>query len=179
MLWRVMQANGSQAITSTSTRYSDVTSGHWASEAIRQLQAQQIMLGVSTDRFAPNRPLTRAEFATLAVRWQKLTSTGTTSTSFRDVNGHWAAANIAILVQTGVAKGYSDGTFRPNEGVTRAELVTMMNRLLKRGPLTGVTTPTWKDVPAGHWAFGDVEEASLSHSYQVLSDGSEKWINKQ
>lgn len=177
MLWRVMQANGSQSTTVTSARYSDVPSTHWASEAIRQLQAQQIMLGVSANQFAPNRPLTRAEFATLAVRWQKLTATDTASTSFHDINGHWAASNIAILVQTGVVKGYSDGTFRPNAGVTRAELVTMMNRLLKRGPLTGVTTATWKDVSSAHWAFDDIEEASLSHEYQVLSDGSEKWTN--
>ncbi len=178
MLWRVMQANGSSAVTSTSARYTDVPSTHWASEAIRQLQAQQIMLGVSADRFAPNRPLTRAEFATLAVRWQKLTPTGTATTSFSDVDGHWAASSIAILVQTGVVKGYSDGTFRPNEGVTRAELVTMMNRLLKRGPLTGVTTATWNDVPATHWAFGDIEEASLAHSYEVQSNGTEKYISK-
>ncbi|MEW4371317.1 Ig-like domain-containing protein [Paenibacillus kandeliae] len=178
MLWRVMQANGSSAVTSTSARYSDVPGTHWASDAIRQLQAQQIMMGVSADRFAPNRPLTRAEFATLAVRWQKLTSTGAATASFSDVNGHWAASNIAILVQTGIVKGYSDGTFRPNEGVTRAELVTMMNRLLKRGPLTGVTTSTWSDVPATHWAFGDIEEASLSHSYEIQSDGTEKWISK-
>ncbi|GGJ14160.1 Ig-like domain-containing protein [Paenibacillus hunanensis] len=177
MLWRVMQANGSTAVTSIAARYSDVPATHWAADAIRQLQAQQIMLGVSGDRFAPNRPLTRAEFATLAVRWQKLTSTGSTTTSFSDVKGHWAASNIAILVQTGVVKGYADGTFRPNEGVTRAELVTMMNRLLKRGPLTGVTTPTWKDVAAAHWAFGDIEEASLSHKYQVSSDGLEKWMS--
>ncbi len=179
MLWRVMQANGSQATTSTSARYSDVPSTHWASDAIRQLQAQQIMLGVSADRFAPTRPLTRAEFATLAVRWQKLTPADTSAASFKDVNGHWAAASIATLVQTGVVKGYSDGTFRPNEGVTRAELVTMMNRLLKRGPLTSVMTPTWKDVPAAHWAFADIEEASLSHNYQVTSDGAEKWISNK
>lgn len=179
MLWRVMQANDSETTMPTSAHYSDVPSTHWASEAIRQLQAQQIMLGVSVDRFAPKRSLTRAEFATLAVRWQKLTPAGTSTTSFKDVNGHWAAASIATLVQTGVVKGYSDGTFRPNEGVTRAELVTMMNRLLKRGPLTGVDIPSWEDVPATHWAFADIEEASLSHEYQLLSDGSEKWISNE
>lgn len=175
MLWRVMQANGSQPAASPSFLYHDVPSTHWAAEAIRQLNAQQIMLGVAKDRFAPNRPLTRAEFATLAVRWQKLTPNGTT-TAFTDVQNHWAASSIAILAQTGIVNGYPDNTFRPDEVVTRAELVTMMNRLLERGPLNGVTTPTWKDVPVTHWAFADIEEASLSHRYDVQPDGSEQWV---
>ncbi|WP_322907883.1 Ig-like domain-containing protein, partial [Paenibacillus sp. SGZ-1009] len=178
MLWRIMQANGATA-TSTLRGYSDVPATHWAAEAIRELQAKQIMLGVTSDQFAPNRPLTRAEFATLAVRWQQLApATSDLSTSFKDVNGHWALPSITTLMQTGVVKGYEDGTFRPNAGVTRAELVTMMNRLLKRGPLTGVTTATWKDVPATHWAFGDIEEASLTHTYTILSDGKEQWSGK-
>ncbi len=178
MLWRIMQANGATA-TDTLQGYSDVPDNHWAAEAIRELQAKHIMLGVTEDRFAPNRPLTRAEFATLAVRWQQLApATGDLSTSFKDVKGHWALPSITTLMQTGVVKGYEDGTFRPNGGVTRAELVTMMNRLLKRGPLTGVTTSAWKDVPATHWAFGDIEEASLTHAYTILSDGTERWTSK-
>ncbi|WP_322907877.1 Ig-like domain-containing protein [Paenibacillus sp. SGZ-1009] len=177
MLWRIMQTNGSQPVANTAARYSDVPATHWASAAIRQLQAQHIMMGAASDQFAPNRPLTRAEFATLAVRWQKLTATGADNTvSFTDVKGHWAAPSIAVLIQMGVVKGYSDGTFHPNKGVTRAELVTMMNRLLKRGPLTGITTSKWQDVPVTYWAFGDIEEASLTHKYQLLSDGAEQWV---
>lgn len=174
MLWRVMQAGGSMTESGNKAGYRDVPSTHWAYEAIRELQAKQIVLGVSADRFAPNRPLTRAEFATLAVRWQKLTDTGAGQMSFADTKGHWAERNIAILAQTGMVKGYADGSFRPDQGVTRAELVTMMNRLLERGPLTGLTSPTWKDVPATHWAFADIEEASLAHKYEILPNGSEK-----
>ncbi|MCQ4088910.1 Ig-like domain-containing protein [Saccharibacillus sp. JS10] len=178
MLWRVMQANGAQATTASASNYTDVPRNHWAYDAISQLQAQQIILGVSADRFAPNRPLTRGEFATLAVRWQKLSPTGTSQVTFTDTQNHWAAQSIAILAQTGVVKGYTNGTFRPDDGVTRAELVTMMNRLLKRGPLSSVTQPTWTDVPKAYWAFGDIEEASRTHTYEVLSNGAEKWISE-
>lgn len=177
MLWRVMLENGSQPDPSVSGSYSDVAQSHWAYEAIRQLHSKQIMLGITTDQFVPNRALTRAEFAVLAVRWQQLTTDGSGETSFTDITNHWAAPSIAVLVQKGIVKGYTDGTFRPNDGVTRAELVTMMNRLLKRGPLTGVTTPTWKDVSSTHWAFADIEEASQSHHYNVLPSGAEQWIN--
>lgn len=179
MLWRVMLENGSQPDTSVSASYTDVPRTHWAYEAIHQLQSKHIMLGISNDQFAPNRPLTRAEFATLAARWQQLTPDGSGETPFTDITNHWAAPSITVLVQKGIVKGYTDGTFRPNDGVTRAELVTMMNRLLQRGPLTGVAAPTWKDVPSTHWAYAQIEEASRSHRYNVLPSGAEQWISNQ
>lgn len=134
------------------------------------------MLGVGEGLFEPDRPITRAEFAALAARWKQLPLNS--QAQFPDVSGHWASKEIGALVQAGVAAGYADGTFSPDKGVTRAEMVKMLNRLLKRGPLSGVTKQIWKDVEPSHWAFQDIAEASLSHTFETLQ-GTETFIAEQ
>jgi len=75
----------------------------------------------------------------------------------------------------GILNGYSDGTFRPNSKLTRAEAVTVINRVVGRGPLIGVTHPQWNDVSVSHWAFGDIEEASTDHVSKPSTKGGEQW----
>jgi hypothetical protein len=130
------------------------------------------MLGVGEGQFQPDRYLTRAEFAVLAVRWKQL-KPGETHL-FTDIEGHWAENEIHALSNSGIAAGYDGGLFRPNAGVTRAEIVKMINRLLNRGPLTGIDQSSWKDVSVSHWAFGDIEEASRTHNAQILPNGDEQ-----
>jgi hypothetical protein len=173
MLWRILQSQGEKAVSQSTTTYSDVPNSHWAHEAIEGLHAKGIMLGVGEGQFQPDRYLTRAEFAVLAVRWKQL-KPGETHI-FKDIVGHWAENEIKALSNSGIAAGYDGGLFRPNSGVTRAEMVKMINRLMNRGPLTGIDQPSWKDVSVSHWAFGDIEEASLTHNAEILPNGDEQF----
>jgi len=154
------------------TAYADVTAGHWAADAIRRATAAGLMKGDTGGTFRPDDTITRAEMATIAARWLALTG-GTEGGSFADAAGHWASDAIAAVQHAGVIAGYEDGTFRPDRALTRAEAVKIMNRILGRGPLFGVDRPTWSDVPASHWAFADVEEASRAHDFVEREGGGE------
>jgi hypothetical protein len=75
-------------------------------------------------------------------------------------------------------KGYDDGTFQPENPLTRAEAVTIMNKVLSRGPLNGLAQSPWKDVTNTYWAIRDIEEASVDHAFEKTADGVEQWVQK-
>lgn len=178
ILWRLSTNGGSSMAHSANLSFHDVSVNHWAYEAIAYVKKQGVMKGVGSDAFDPNRSLTRAEFAAAIARWKQLTAAK--SAPYQDVKGHWAAKDIAALAEAGAgaAQGYEDGSFHPNASISRAEIVTMLNRLLKRGPLQDVVQPTWVDVQTRHWAFGDIEEASREHQAELLTDRGEKFISQ-
>jgi hypothetical protein len=90
---------------------------------------------------------------------------------FKDVTSkHWAFEAINFAKAAGIMTGYEDLTFKPNQELTRAQTVKIINLLFKRGPLTNVETPTFVDVPKNHWSFGEVEEAVRTHD--ILLDGN-------
>jgi hypothetical protein len=70
-------------------------------------------------------------------------------------------------------QGYADGTFQPDKSITRSEVVSTINRVLKRGPLYGMESPSWTDVTSDHWAYHDIEEASKEHHYFITEEGIE------
>ncbi|WP_051108724.1 Ig-like domain-containing protein [Paenibacillus daejeonensis] len=153
-----------------STELTDIDS-HWAEASIRAVVAGGYMQGYPDGTFQPNRVLSRAEIAAILARVQGLTHTGVAT--FGDVaSGHWAEGYIGAVQQAGLMTGYEGNEFRPGQGVTRAEVVVIVNRVLRRGPLTDVTEPSWSDVSVSHWAFGHIEEASRTHDYIVV-DGVE------
>jgi hypothetical protein len=94
---------------------------------------------------------------------------------FVDIEGSWAKAHIQAVQAAGIMKGYADGTFKPNKVLTRAEAVTIINRILGRGPLEGVKTSPWKDVQPSHWAYGDIVEATTKHAFKARTGGGEQW----
>ncbi|MGO4183791.1 S-layer homology domain-containing protein [Paenibacillus sp. TAF43_2] len=154
--------------------YPDVAKGFWAAANIEQLQDIGLMIGDKQGNFRPNDRITRAEMAMIAAKWLNADLKGPFTNTFEDVSDqHWAAAAIAAVSKAGVMIGFEDGSFGLKEYVTRAQAVTIMNRLLGRGPLTGVTTPSWPDATSAHWAFEHIEEASKDHYYTYLSDGKE------
>nr|WP_245203526.1 S-layer homology domain-containing protein [Ammoniphilus resinae] len=153
--------------------YPDVNQGHWAKEAIQAAQLTGLMSGYPDQTFGPGKSITRAEMAAVVARWLQLGGTSTSNSS--DVKGHWAEKVIAQVEKAKIMLGMPDGTFRPNQPLTRAEAVTIYNRILKRGPLSGVEQPTWKDVPATHWAFKEIEEASQDHRF-TKTNGKEKLV---
>ena len=153
--------------------YPDVTNGHWAKEAIQAAQNTGLMSGYPDQTFAPGKSITRAEMAAVIARWLQLGGSSTSSRS--DVKGHWAEEVIVQVEKAKIMMGMPDGTFRPNQPLTRAEAVTIFNRILKRGPLNGVEQPMWTDVPAKHWAFKEIEEASQDHRFTQVN-GTEQLI---
>ncbi|WP_438348168.1 S-layer homology domain-containing protein [Paenibacillus sp. FA6] len=141
--------------------YTDVASTYWAQEAIEQVTKMGLMEGYADGSFKRERMITRAEVALIL---SKLSSNGLNGgESFSDVKGHWAQTTIEQLKMTGIISGYPDGTFRPEQTLKRAEVVGMLNRLLGRGPLTTMAA-RWSDVPNDHWAFGEIQEASIDHA---------------
>ncbi|MGO4546449.1 S-layer homology domain-containing protein [Paenibacillus sp. 2TAB23] len=154
--------------------YPDVAKGFWAAANIEQLQNIGLMIGDKQGNFRPNDRITRAEMAMIAAKWLNADLDGPFTSTFDDVSDqHWAASAITAVNKAGVMIGFEDGSFGLKEYVTRAQAVTIMNRLLGRGPLTGVPTPTWPDAPSAHWAFEHIEEASQDHYYTYLPDGKE------
>ncbi|WP_413374002.1 S-layer homology domain-containing protein [Paenibacillus taichungensis] len=149
--------------------YDDVSATHWAASDIEKAQSAGIMNGMNATRFAPEGSITRAQMATIAYRWiQQQSADETSSTSqetdgagFTDVSADlWASDAIAYVQSAGLMTGYNDGTFKPDNKLTRAEAVKVLNVLFKRTPATGVTTPSFTDVPATHWAYADIEAAA-------------------
>jgi len=113
----------------------------------------------------------------MLIRWMPSADAGAAG-SFSDVKGHWAEEANNAAVRSGWMAGYPDGTFAPDRRMTGAETVALMNQMLKRGS-GGWTVSSWSDVPDGHWAMRDIEEASRSHAFAVGADGSERRIDEE
>lgn len=173
MLYRLL--SGSIQAGTAPFAFTDVSNGYWAAAAIKWGQGVGILNGYPDHSFKPNASITRAEMASILVKWLKL-DTAAANHTFTDSNGHWASAQIAAVAEMGYMTGYADGSFRPDQALTRAEAVVIINRILERGPLTGVSDPTWKDVAVSSWAFGAVEEASRTHDASRESNKSETYI---
>jgi arabinogalactan endo-1,4-beta-galactosidase len=138
--------------------FSDGASFGWATDAIANVSSLGLMTGYEDGSFQPSKAITRAEMATIVARWLGLE--GDASATFTDTADHWSAEYIALVADAGYMTGYSDGSFKPDQYLSRAEAVTIINRILGLELTTNVTTPTWSDVPATHWAFQAIEAAS-------------------
>ncbi|MFD0676560.1 MULTISPECIES: S-layer homology domain-containing protein [unclassified Paenibacillus] len=154
-----------------SSSYPDVSAEHWGYKEISNAQRTGLMKGMPDGTFQPERPIKRAEMASIVSVWKDLRETAATRAS--DTQGHWGEQTIARVMAAGLMEGYPDGSFKLEGLLTRAEAVTIINRLLQRGPLYGVTVPSWSDVTAIHWAFGNIEEASGDHRFERRAEGGE------
>lgn len=154
--------------------YTDVRKGHWATNYIKIATKHGYFTPGNDGLFRPDEPITRGELASVMVRFLKLEAGQPAKAHFSDTSGHWAGNAIEALYNGQFLKGYTDGTFKPNNKIIRSEAVTMINRMLYRGPLKGLA-PMFPDMPASHWAFGEVQEATISHEAIRNSDGSETW----
>ena len=155
--------------------FSDVPAGKWYTEAVNALASLGIIQG-SNGKFRPNDPITRAEFVAIAMRFAD-TVRGA-SANFTDVStSAWYYDSIASAVSYGWIGGYSDGSFRPTKPITRAEVVTIVNRMLDRSFDSSVSigfVTNFSDVPVTHWAFGAISEATTSHDH-TSNNGVESW----
>lgn len=163
---------------STENDFSDVTSDQWYNNAISTMAKAGIITGYDDGTFKPNNVITRAEFAAIAARFDSDTYSG--EDKFTDIGGHWASEYINRAAEKGWINGYEDGTFKPDQNITRAEAMTLVNNVLNRhvqadGMLDGMAT--WTDNTEDKWYYTAVQEATNSHTYERLEDGvNEQWI---
>ncbi|WP_168735705.1 tandem-95 repeat protein [Cohnella fermenti] len=157
--------------------FSDVRSGHWATNYIRIAVKYGYFSGFADGTFRPDQAITRGELAAVMARFLELNPGKPVSYHFSDTEGNWAGNAIEALYLGNYLTGYSDGTFRANQNIRRDEAVTLINRMLFRGPLEGLA-PVFPDVPTTHWAFGEVQEATVSHESIRNSDGSETFVKR-
>ncbi|EPD82190.1 cadherin-like beta sandwich domain-containing protein [Paenibacillus sp. HGH0039] len=155
--------------------FADVPATHWAFQYVTAVFGGKLMDGYPDGKFYPERILTRAEMATILVKLRQLPGVQGTS-AFTDLQGHWAAENIRKAEKAGLLSGFEDGTFRPDQALTRAQAVVIFNKLLDRNPdsVPAGTPQAWSDVPAGFWGYKDVMEASVYHEYKT-ANGREVW----
>ena len=161
-----------------SSTFNDVPKGYWAANYIGYMQQFGIITGYSDGSFRPDAPVTRAEFAAIASRFEKLTEG---SKSFTDVpDTYWAARYINFAATRGWVTGYSDGTFKPENTITRAEVAAVTCRLLERSADQSYIRShlkelrTFADMTESHWAYWYAMEAANGHDY-TKSGGSENW----
>lgn len=163
--------------TTSRAAYPDMADGYWANGAVSFVKEKNLMIGDERGNFRPEAAVTRAEMAVIAARIKQLTpmdNEAEASAAFNDIQGHWAAGYIAAGKASGVIAGYQDSSFAPSKELTRAETVTIVNRLFDRGPLYGVDNRFWSDVDTAHWAYRNIMEASYSHDYDVRAEGGEQ-----
>ena len=157
--------------------FADVTDGQWHNKAISTMAKLGAVKGRNAEAFDPDAPITRAEFAAICARFN--TKPTNTSNSFSDISGHWAEAEIERAVAFGWIAGYPDGTFRPDTYITRAEAMTMINRVLCRMPQDEKdllrTMVVWPDNKPTDWHYLAVQEATNSHEFERKGAVNEKW----
>ena len=179
IFFRLLDADVREDYLTTSNAFPDVSEGYWANTAISTMARLGVINGRNSGNFDPNAYITRAEFAAICARFD---DSGVTSVStFTDTDGHWAEDEISRAAALGWIQGYSDGTFRPNQYITRAQAVTMINRVLCRLPedaddlLPGMNT--WTDCREGDWYYLAIQEATNSHDFDAKDQVYETWTD--
>ena len=157
--------------------FSDVSDGQWHNKAISTMAKLGIVKGRRADNFDPDASITRAEFAAICARFN--TKPVENSGSFSDISGHWAENEIERAAAFGWISGYPDGTFRPDARITRAEAMTMINRVLCRMPQSESdlldSMVTWPDNKPSDWHYLAVQEATNSHDFDRKGEVGESW----
>ncbi|WP_083703397.1 S-layer homology domain-containing protein [Aedoeadaptatus urinae] len=162
--------------------YSDVTKADWYAYAVSYMTENKLIMGYPDGTFKPNSPISRAEFAAIASRFDQLKPG--LSLPFNDVaKGHWAYDVIASAANKGWVNGYPDGSFKPENKITRAEVVSTTNRMLNRyadlafAKAHKTELAPMRDMDESHWAYGAAVEAMNGHDYYRQADGkNETWI---
>ena len=169
IFFRLLTDETREANMTKSNSYNDVKDGDWFCCAVSTLSKMGIIKGYEDGSFKPNDPISRAEFAAIAARFDP--DGDKTPASFADVTSHWAKDEISIAANHGWIKGYEDGSFKPDQKITRAETMTLVNRVLNRLPETKddlhKDMKTWVDnMDETAWYYLAVQEATNSHYFK-------------
>lgn len=178
IFFRLLRDDVRSANFTTYNAYTDVSADKWYNNPISTMSRLGIIKGYPDGTFRPNDPITRAEFAAIAARFDE--HKAAKLASFTDIYGHWAVSEISLAYENGWIKGYNDGTFRPNRNITRAEAMALINRVLNRAPekpsdlLNNMNK--WTDnLDTTKWYYLDVQEATNSHDYTRKTNNYEMW----
>ena len=179
IFFRLLTEESRSANLTKTNRYSDVAATSWYNTAVSTLSSMGIITGYPDGTFRPNAAITRAEFAAIAARFDN--DGDKTAAKFSDIATHWAKDEISIAYNNGWITGYPDGTFGPQRDITRAETMTLVNRVLNRLPeteddlLPNMTVWTDNANPKA-WYYLAVQEATNSHYYKFKTNSQyEKW----
>lgn len=158
--------------------FTDVPADEWYGNAVRTLAFLGVIKGIGNGQFAPNRTITRAEFTVIAMRFANVSADVTNP--FTDIaTNDWYYTAVTSAVSYGWINGYSDGSFRPQATITRAEVVTIVNRILNRTAdrnfVDSNVTAQFDDVPNTYWAYYNIMEATIAHDHSIDNDGVESW----
>ena len=157
--------------------FTDVAFGKWYNKSISTMAKIGIVKGRTANAFAPNAPITRAEFAAICSRFDR--SNVEIKSDFNDISGHWAENEIRRAASLGWIQGYTDGSFKPDQNITRAEAASMINRMLHRLPetvedlLDGMIQ--WPDNQPSDWYYINMQEATNSHDFKQKGEIHEHW----
>ena len=159
--------------------FTDVPADAWYAQAVNVLASLGIVTGIGDGKFEPQRSITRAEFTVIAMNFTNGAVSG--KNIFSDVSaGDWFYNQVVGSIQYGWISGYEDGTFRPNNTITRAEVTTIVNRMLGRSADKHYVDNNldalvqFEDVSRNHWAYYQITEATNSHDYTTVN-GDETW----
>lgn len=157
--------------------FADVTEDSWYNTAVSTMAGMNILKGRTANSFAPQAPITRAEFAAICARFDS--GKAEENSGFTDISGHWAEKEIERAATLGWVSGYTDGSFHPDAPITRAEAMTLINRVLCRMPETKAdlldSMTKWPDNQPGAWYYLAVQEATNSHTYEQKDSKYETW----
>ena len=179
IFFRLLTDETREANMTKSNGYNDMKDGAWYTCAVSTLSKMGIIKGYEDGSFKPDASISRAEFAAIAARFDP--DGDKTPATFSDVSSHWAKDEISIAANHGWIKGYEDGSFKPDQKITRAETMTLVNRVLKRLPETKddlhKDMKTWPDnQKESAWFYLAVQEATNSHYQKLKKDGThETW----
>ena len=183
IFFRLMTDDARAKFDSLDNNFSDVAKGKWYNRAISTLAKAGIIKGDPAGTYRPGDPITRAEMAAIIARFGDFKEGGKT---FNDISGHWAQKYIELAASNGWINGNPDGTFKPNNNITRAETVAMINRVLDRQtkdvsdllPVAQMTN--WSDnMDTAKWYYRDMQEATNNHKAERVGNSIyEKWTEK-
>ena len=168
IFFRMLTDEARAANWSTGNSFPDVSADDWYNNAVSTLAEMGIVYGYPDGTFRPDSPVTRAELVTMSVGFFQYDAAAD-SGRFSDIAGHWAKSNILAAAKMGFIDGYPDGTFRPDNNITRAETVRIISNVLNRAPHKDHLLRqmvTWPDnMDRSRWYYADIQEATNSHEY--------------
>lgn len=178
IFFRMLSDNSRDRYYSKTNGFGDVSAGDWFNTAVSTMASAGIIHGYEDGTFRGDDPITRAEFAVIAANFDSSAYDGLDK--FSDVSKHWASEYINRATERGWINGYEDGTFRPDQNITRAEATALVNRVLNRKPSAGHMLDdmtVWPDNNKNEWYYADIQEATNSHYSERSNDGYEIWTS--
>ncbi len=176
ILYRLLTSEAKATYGTNINRFKNVPANAWYSTAVSTLANLGVISGYPDGTFGPDKNISRAELASILARFYGNSNTQTVD-KFTDISENWARKYINQAATAGLVYGYEDGTFRPNQNISRAETIAMVNRILgRKASADAVVTgyKTFTDVPAGKWFYWDIVEASNAHTF-TMNGSAEKW----